>query len=144
MEKTLVLIKPDAIRQNIHLNILSDFLSVEGVEMKECHIVMPIKKQILNHYANDIQRIKNHGGDINKIVQYMVSDCVYVMIFEGENVISKMLQLRGAKTLPNDCDSGTIRYKYRDYFVQDDHCIQNFVHTSRSHKDAMREIRVWF
>lgn len=131
MEKTLVLIKPDAVQKNIVGRIISMYeengLVIEGLYNRQCD------EDILSqHYAEHVNRDFYKG-----LLTFMMTCPILVLKLSGQDAIEKVRALNGA-TNPAKCRPGTIRYIYGQS-VQ-----VNTVHGSANAEDAKREIEIWF
>ena len=131
MEKSLVLIKPDAVRKNIIGNIIAIY---ENQGLKVINLRMGIVKEKIaeEHY-------KEHKGKdfYESLLRFITSGSLVAMILEGENAISKIREINGA-TNPEKAEEGTIRRLYAD------NNRENCVHASDSLESAEREINIWF
>lgn len=131
MEKTLVLIKPDAVRKNIVGKIITMYeengLVVEGIYNRQCD------EDILSkHYAEHVKR-----DFYPELVSFMMTSPIIVLKLSGENAIEKVRALNGA-TNPKKCRPGTIRY------IHGESVQVNTVHGSANLEDAKRELKIWF
>ena len=131
MEKTLVLIKPDAMRRKLACTILCrlENIGLKMVALKMLHID---KQLAQNHYA--VHREKPFFDDL---VDYISSAPVAAAVFEGERAIERVREAMGA-TDPKKAKAGTIR---GDFGVDIEH---NSVHGSDSIETAKVEIRLFF
>lgn len=131
MEKTLVLIKPDAVEKNIIGKIISAYedqdLKVIAMKMEKVH-----KEVAAKHY-------KEHEGKsfYNSLIDFITRSPLCAMILEGEDCIAKVRNINGA-TNPKDQVDGTIRKLYANGITE------NCVHASDSVESAEREIKIWF
>lgn len=131
MEKTLVLIKPDAMKRNLMGEIISIYQR-KGLEITHLKVVQPSPELVKEHY-------KEHEGKpfFNNLVEFLTSYRVCAFVIEGERVIETVRKLNGA-TDPLEAELGTIRGKYATYKSY------NVVHASDSLESANREIALWF
>ncbi|MEG0296679.1 MAG: nucleoside-diphosphate kinase [Clostridium sp.] len=131
MEKTLVLIKPDAVEKNIIGKIIShyenDGLSISALKMERITPEFASK-----HYEEHIGKSFYDG-----LIKFITSSPLCAMIIEGENAIQKVRKINGA-TNPENAEEGTIRKLYAD------NSSKNCVHASDSLESAKREINLWF
>ena len=133
IERTLSIIKPDAVANNLIGNIYSRF------EANDLHIVaakmaLLSKKQVETFYA-----IHNERPFFAMLVEFMISGPVMISVLEGENAISKYRALMGA-TMPEFAAPGTIRYD----LARDGRANENAVHGSDSQETAVKEINFFF
>ena len=131
VERTLSIIKPDAVAKNVIGKIVSRFesngLKIVNMEMKQLS-----EAEAQGFYAEHKER--PFFGDL---VEFMTSGPVVVQVLEGENAITANRDLMGA-TNPQEAAEGTIR---RDFASSID---ANAVHGSDSPASAEREINYFF
>ncbi|MDP6968843.1 MAG: nucleoside-diphosphate kinase [Gammaproteobacteria bacterium] len=131
VERTLSIIKPDAVAKNVIGKIVSRFetngLKIVNMEMKQLS-----EAEAQGFYAEHKER--PFFGDL---VAFMTSGPVVVQVLEGEDAVNKNRDLMGA-TNPQEADEGTIR---RDFAQSID---ANAVHGSDSTVSAEREIAYFF
>lgn len=129
MEKSLVIIKPDAVERNLIGDIIKIYESnkLKVIDMK---MLTATKNLAQEHYAE-------HNGRpyFNDLISYITRSPIVVMILEGENAISKIREINGATKNPSD---GTIRKLFALSTTE------NSVHASDSSDSAKREIDIWF
>ena len=131
MEKTLSIIKPDAVERNLIGQIVSIF-------EKNSLIIHSIKKIILSKkMAEDFYFIHKERPFFNDLCTYMSSGPVVVMVLEGDNSVVKNREIMGA-TNPKDAAKGTIRNLYGISLDK------NSVHGSDSKENAKIEIDFFF
>lgn len=131
MEKTLSIIKPDAVAKGFIGKIIDRFesngLRIAG--MKKLHLS---KEQAQEFYA-----IHKDRPFYNGLVEFMTSGPVVVMVLEGENAVKKNRELMGA-TNPKEADKGTIRADFAESIEA------NAVHGSDSLENAKNEVAFFF
>ena len=131
MEKTLSIIKPDAISKNVIGKIVQRFedADLKIVAMKMIHLSDEDAKGFY----------KEHDGKpfFQNLIEYMTSAPVLVQVLEGESAIAKNRELMGA-TNPQDAAPGTIRADFAESIDA------NAVHGSDSEISAVREINYFF
>ncbi len=131
MEKTLSIIKPDAVERNLIGKIVSIF-------EKNSLIIHSIKKIILSKkMAEDFYFVHKERPFFNDLCTYMSSGPVVVMVLEGNNSVVKNREIMGA-TNPKDAAKGTIRNLYGISLDK------NSVHGSDSKENAKIEIDFFF
>jgi len=131
MEKTLSIIKPDAVERNLIGQIVSIF-------EKNSLIIHSIKKIILSKkIAEDFYFVHKERPFFNDLCTYMSSGPVVVMVLEGDNAVLKNREIMGA-TNPKDAAKGTIRNLYGISLDK------NSVHGSDSKENAKIEIDFFF
>src|SRR5215204_3440935 len=130
-ERTLVLIKPDAMRRGLAGEILRRF-EARGLEMKEAKLVSVDRPLAEEHYAEHAE--KPFYGEL---VEFITSGPTLALVLEGEGAIATVRSTMGA-TNPADALPGTIR---GDLALS---MPDNLVHGSDSSESAAREIALWF
>ncbi len=131
MEKTLSIIKPDAVERNLIGQIVSIF-------EKNSLTIHSIKKITLSKkMAEDFYFVHKARPFFNDLCTYMCSGPVVVMVLEGENAVVKNREIMGA-TNPKDASKGTIRNLYGISLDK------NSVHGSDSKENAKIEIDFFF
>lgn len=131
MEKTLVLIKPDAFGKNHCGDILKRYED-EGLKIVAAKVMQMDKKIAAIHYAEHVE--KPFYPDL---VEFMTSAPLMALVLGGENAISKVREINGA-TNPAKAAEGTIRKLYAESVTK------NAVHASDSPESAAREIKIFF
>jgi nucleoside-diphosphate kinase len=131
MEKTLVLIKPDAMQRGLANTILSR-LEKLGLKLIALKMLRMDKQLAQQHY--DMHRDKPFFGSL---VDYISSTPIVAAAFEGDKAIEQVRKAMGA-TDPAKSEAGTIR---GDFGVDIEH---NSVHGSDSAESAEREIGLFF
>ena len=130
-EKTLSIIKPDAVERNLENKIKSFY------ENNNLKILKSKKVQISKEEAEEFYKIHQTKPFYDKLCNYLSSGPIMVMILEGENSISKNREIMGA-TDPLKAKEGTLR---KIYGVSID---KNSVHGSDSLDNATKEINFFF
>ena len=131
MEKTLVLIKPDAFANHYSGDIIKRYES-EGFRIVAMKLMRMTEKSAAKHYAEHIGRPYYEG-----LVEFMTSAPLIAMVLEGENVIARVREING-KTNPAEAAENTIRKLYAE------NGSRNAVHASDSPESAEREIHIFF
>jgi len=131
IERTLSIIKPDAVAKNIIGEIYSRF-EKNGLCIIAARMMQLSKEQAEGFYA--VHRERPFYKDL---VEFMTSGPVIVQVLEGENAINKNRELMGA-TNPKDAAPGTIR---ADFATTVD---ENAVHGSDGPDTAKQEIAFFF
>ena len=131
MERTYLMIKPDAVQRELVGEIVSRFecKGLRPVAMK----LMRIPKEVAEkHYGE-------HKGKkfYDSLISYITSGPVLAMVWEGEDAVSVCRNIMG-KTNPKESAPGTIR---GDYGMQTG---RNIIHGSDSPESAEREISIFF
>jgi nucleoside-diphosphate kinase len=131
MERSLVLIKPDAMKRNISGAIIERFekRGLKVVALKMLHMSETLAKR---HYAV-------HEGKpfFEELIKYITSTPIIAIVFEGEKAIESIRKIMGA-TDPKKAEKGTIR---ADFGMD---LQNNSVHGSDSLENAGKEIKIFF
>ena len=131
MERSLVLIKPDAVQRGLTGTIIArlERLGLKLVALKMLHLDKALAQR---HYA-----IHKDKPFFNSLVNYISSAPIAAIIFEGEGAVEVIRKEMGA-TDPAKAEAGTIR---GDFGLDIEH---NTVHGSDSLKTAEEEIKLFF
>jgi nucleoside-diphosphate kinase len=130
-ERSLVLIKPDAMRRGLAGEILRRF-EARGLELRDAKLVEVERALAEEHYAEHAE--KPFYGEL---VEFITSGPSLALVLEGEGAIATVRTTIGA-TNPADAGPGTIR---GDLALS---MPDNLVHGSDSPESAEREIKLWF
>lgn len=131
MERTLSIIKPDAVKKNAIGKIIDRFES-NGLK------IAAIKKlQLSEKNAQDFYAIHKERPFFKDLVSFMISGPVVVMVLEGDNAVKKNRELMG-DTDPKKAAKGTIRADFAESIDA------NAVHGSDSLENAKNEIAFFF
>ena len=131
MERTLVLIKPDAVERNLIGRILTQY-EQNDLKITRLEMVHARRSVAEEHYIEHLGR-----PYYEKLIQYITRSPLVALVLEGEDAISRVRQING-KTNPLEAEKGTIRELYG---IDTSH---NTVHASDSTLNADREIKIWF
>ncbi len=141
MERTLILIKPDAIEKRLTGLVLSRFEAL-GLEIAGAKVVRATEELLRQHYDN----LKGTPF-VDEVVKFMMGDYnnlpdhrIYAFVLRGDNAVARVRAALGA-TNPEKADPWTLRGQFG--------CIkngvmQNAVHASGTPQEAEREIALWF
>ncbi|MFZ9313877.1 MAG: nucleoside-diphosphate kinase [Burkholderiaceae bacterium] len=131
VERTLSIIKPDAVAKNVIGQIYTRFEDA-GLKVVAARMMYLSRREAEGFYAVHAQR-----PFFKDLVDFMVSGPVMVQVLEGEGAIAKNRQLMGA-TDPKKADPGTIRADFADSIDA------NAVHGSDGPDTAAQEIAYFF
>ena len=131
VERTLSIIKPDAVAKNVVGQILSRFEQA-GLSIAAAKMVQLSQADAEGFYAEHKER-----PFFKDLVSFMISGPVVVQVLEGEGAILKNRDLMGA-TNPKEAAAGTIRADFAESIDA------NAVHGSDSAASAAREIGYFF
>lgn len=168
-ERTLVLLKPDAVQRNLIGEVITRFERV-GLKIIALKFLLPTREQAHKHCVKNEEEIvalgsrsiaarKKSGEEVNddprelgqsiidRLVVFLSSSPVVAIVLEGNKAIPVTRKLVGS-TEPLQSDVGTIRgdFTLDSYGLADmgDRAVRNLVHASSSEFDADYEIKVWF
>jgi nucleoside-diphosphate kinase len=131
LERTLTIIKPDAVKRNAVGDIIAQFekhaFTILGVKMLE----------ISKHQAEQFYAVHAHRPFYNSLTDFMSSGPIVVLALEKENAIADLRRLMGA-TNPANAEEGTIRKKWASSIEH------NAVHGSDADDTARFELSFFF
>ena len=130
-ERTLILIKPDAVRRGLAGEILGR-IEARGFVVRAGKLLTVDRDLAGRHYAEHTE--KPFFGDL---VDFITSGPTWALVVEGEGAIATMRKTIGA-TNPANADAGTIRGDLASSMPD------NLVHGSDSPESAAREVALWF
>lgn len=174
IQRSLVLLKPDAVQRGIVGQILERFERA-GLKIVGAKLFMAERDKVANHYKKDddwarkvggyrISDAQEHGLDINELygtddpvkighmvnksnVDYLTMGPIFGFVFEGANAVEKIRKLVG-HTFSLEADPGTIR---GDFGLEAPitsmirkRTIYNIIHASGTVEEAQEEIKLWF
>lgn len=131
VERTLILIKPDAMRRGLAGEILRRF-EARGLELRAARLERVGRDLAERHY--DVHREKPFFGEL---VEFITSSPTLALVLEGESAVTVVRTTMGA-TNPATAAPGTIRGDLA--LAMPD----NLVHGSDSPESAEREVALWF
>jgi nucleoside-diphosphate kinase len=131
VERTLILIKPDAMKRGLAGEIISRF-EMRGLELRAARLVRADRALAEQHY--DVHREKPFFGEL---VEFITSGPTLALVLEGEGAIATSRTTIGA-TSPADAAPGSIR---GDLALS---MPDNLVHGSDAPGTAETEIALWF
>jgi nucleoside-diphosphate kinase len=131
MERSLVLVKPDAVQRALTGQIISR-LENKGLKIVAMKMLQLDTNLAQRHYA-----IHKGKGFFNDLVNFITSSPLIAIVFQGDNAVQIVRQMMG-ETDPAKAPSGTIR---GDFAVDVGH---NLVHGSDSPENARKEIDLFF
>jgi nucleoside-diphosphate kinase len=131
MERTLILVKPDAFARNLSGEIIARF-ERKGLRLAALRQMTISRELAAQHYAEHEGK-----GFYAELVDFITSGPLVAMVLEGESAITAARQVIGA-TNPLEANTGSIR---GDYAVA---VGQNMVHGSDAPESAAREVGLFF
>jgi nucleoside-diphosphate kinase len=131
MERTLILVKPDAFARNLTGEIIARF-ERKGLRLVALKLMTMTRELAQRHYAE-------HEGKpfFEELVTFITSGPLVALVLEGEHVVEAARQVIGA-TNPLQATTGSIR---GDFAIA---VGQNMVHGSDSPESATREVGLFF
>ncbi len=174
IERTLIIIKPDALKRGLVGKIIETFENV-GLKLLTAKMLRPNEQVIKNHYPGTPEWIREMGektlasfkqsGDnvmktfdtedpnklgtfvYDRLIKYWMEGPIIVMIWEGPNAITVARKLRG-HTIPAIADPGTLLAQFSfdssPLSTSLDRVVKTFIHASGSTDESEREIKYWF
>ena len=131
IQRTLPIIKPDAVAKNVIGKIYSRF------ETNGLRIVAAQMRQLSRAEAEGFYAVHRERPFFKALVDFMISGPVMIQVLEGENAIAKNRELMGA-TDPKKAEKGTIRADFAESIDA------NAVHGSDAPETAAVEIAYFF
>jgi nucleoside-diphosphate kinase len=131
VDRTLILVKPDAFSRGLTGEILARF-ERKGLKIAALKLVKTPRETAETHYAEHSER-----PFFGELVDFITSAPLVAAVLEGQDVVKASRQLIGA-TNPLEANTGSIR---GDFAIE---VGQNLVHGSDSPESAEREIGIWF
>lgn len=143
LERTLVLLKPDALDRGIIGEIITRF-ERRGIKLVGMKMLVSEKDTAEKHYTEDLA--KRRGEKVREMmITMLTSGPIVALVLEGVDVVEVVRQMVGA-TEPKSAEPGTIRgdFAHISYRYADEKGIGifNLIHASDSSESA--EIAVWF
>lgn len=142
MERTLVLIKPDAMAKRLAGNIINDLynLNLKMIGLK----LVNVKKELAEQHYSEHKEKHFYEGLIEYITGKLHNnENVIAIVYKGDNAIKKVRDAIG-KTNPDECEPWNIRGKYGKINTSKNNWHETVLHASDSKESAEREINLWF
>jgi nucleoside-diphosphate kinase len=131
LERTLSIIKPDAVKNNVIGQVLARF------ERAGLRIVAARMKHLSRAEAEGFYAVHRQRPFFGDLVEFMISGPVLIQVLEGDNAVAKNRELMGA-TDPKKAEKGTIRADFAQSIDA------NAVHGSDSVENARTEVAYFF
>ena len=131
MEKTLVLIKPDAVERKLIGEILRIYEN-KGLNIIALKLISPSIKIAEEHYSEHRDK-----PFFSELIKFITRNQVCAMVIEGRNAIETVRKINGS-TDPLQAEAGSVRGQFAVSKSE------NSVHSSDSIESAEREINIWF
>ena len=174
MERTLIILKPDAVKRGLIGKVIETFENV-GLKLMAGKMLKPSADVIKNHYPGTpawikemgektLASFKQSGDDVMKtfktkdpeklgqfiyerLIKYWMEGPIFVMVWQGPNAVTVARKLRG-HTIPSLAVPGTLLAQYSfdssPLSASLDRVVKTFIHASGSTDEAEREIKYWF
>jgi len=147
MERTLVVLKPDAIARGIAGEIITRFERA-GLKIVAMKMISPDEAHYHHHYEEIGQLISRRGEEVyRRNADFMMSGPVIAFVLEGVQAVATVRKMVG-ETEPHKAQPGTIRGDYAHMTI--DHAnnkgggLPNLIHASADPAEAKAEIDHWF
>lgn len=131
MERSLVLVKPDAVQRGLIGEVILR-LERRGLRLIAAKFIAVSDELAKTHYA-----IHQGKPFYDGLIQYITSAPVMAMVWEGPNAINAIRQTMGA-TRPTDASPGSIRH---DFALE---IGRNLTHASDTPENGVKEVALWF
>ena len=135
-EKTLGIIKPDAVAKNYSGKILAQ-IEANGLQVIASKMTRLTREKAKKFYGEHVNQTF-----YKPLVEYMISGPIIVKVFEGDNAIINLRNIMGA-TIPSKAKEGEIRRLYGNHEPVNG-TYENAIHGSDSLESAKREINFFF
>lgn len=147
MERTLIILKPDAVQRGLIGEIVSRFEKA-GFKIVGAKMLQPDQEHYHHHYENISKMISRRGQAAFEVtLEMMQSGPVIAVVLEGIEAVNQVRKLVGT-TEPKGAQPGTIRGDYAhvgfEYANAKGLGIANLIHASGSSEEAKEEIAHWF
>ncbi len=145
LERTLVLLKPDAVDRGVMGEIISRFERV-GIKLVGMKMLVSKRDTAEQHYREDIA--ERYGQKVRQALLDMItSGPIVAMVWEGIDVVPLVRKLTGS-TYPAEALPGTIRGDFahisKAHANETDSDVFNLIHASGNAEEAKIEIDIWF
>lgn len=147
MERTLIILKPDAVKRGLVGEIMSRFEKA-GLKIIGAKMLSPDYEQFFHHYEGISQMVSRRGKDAFDVTLAMMQEGpVIAFVLEGVGSVALVRKMVG-DTEPQKALPGTIRGDYAhmgfDYANKQGIGVPNVIHASGNPEEAGQEIAHWF
>jgi nucleoside-diphosphate kinase len=147
MERTFIILKPDAVQRGLSGEIITRFERA-GLKIIGCKMLFPNKEDYFHHYETISKMVSRRGQKAFDVTLDMMSKGpVIALVLEGVESVSLVRKMVGA-TEPKEALPGTIRgdFAHVSFSHADKHKqgIANVIHASGNVQEANLEISYWF
>lgn len=144
VERTLVLLKPDAIARGLAGRLIQRFedagLKIVGIKMRQMDADLATR-----HYFDLEERVGKSVFDLT--ARFMQSGPVIALVLEGVQAVANVRKLVGT-TFPDQAPAGTIRGDFahtsKAYTEAQHRVVANLIHASGNAEEAKYEVELWF
>ena len=145
IQRTLVLLKPDAVQRGLIGEIIQRFERV-GLKIVGLKMLWPDQETALKHYTEDLAI--RRGEHVRKLmIDMLVSGPIVALALEGIEAVEQIRKMVGG-TEPKSAAPGTIRGDYAHVSFKHADAkqtgIYNLIHASATVPEAEQEISIWF
>ncbi|HIH25931.1 nucleoside-diphosphate kinase [Candidatus Woesearchaeota archaeon] len=145
IERTLVLLKPDAVKRCLIGTIITRFENA-GLKIVGMKMIWADNERALKHYTEDIT-IRRGQFVRDKLLKFLVEGPVVAICLEGIDSVEVVRKIVGS-TEPKTAPPGTIRgdFAHMSYTYADNNnrAIPNLIHASGNREEAISELGLWF
>lgn len=147
MERTLIILKPDAVQRQLVGEIITRFERA-GLKIVAMKMLSPSEDHYYHHYETIGQMVSRRGKEVFEVnLELMNSGPVIAAVLEGIEAVSLVRKMVGT-TEPKSAAPGTIRGDYSHISFDHANAIgvatPNVIHASGDPEEAEKEIRHWF
>lgn len=147
MERTLIILKPDAVKRGVAGEVLSRFERA-GLKIVGMKMLKPSREQYFEHYENISKMITRRGQEAFDVtLEFMEEGPVILCVLEGINSVGLVRKMVG-DTEPQKAAPGTIRGDYAhmgfEHSNKEKIGVPNIIHASGDVDEAKAEISHWF
>ena len=147
MERTLVVLKPDAVQRGLIGELIMRFERA-GLKIIGMKMLAPDEDHFRKHYEEISQIISRWGKEVFEInVALMTETPVIAIVLEGIEAVEHVRKMVGT-TDPKNSQPGTIRGDYthmtQGFSNKEGRTLPNLIHASGNQKEAEAEVALWF
>lgn len=147
MERTLIILKPDAVKRGIVGEVVTRFERV-GLKIVGCKMIRPGRDHYFQHYEGISKMVSRRGQKAFDVTLEMMEEGpVVAFVLEGVEAVSLVRKMVGT-TEPKEAQPGTVRGDYAHisfgYADKEGVGIPNLIHASGDTAEAEQEIAHWF
>lgn len=147
MERTLIVLKPDAVKRGIVGEVITRFERV-GLKIVGCKMIRPGRDHYFEHYEGISKMVSRRGQKAFDVTLAMMEEGpVIAFVLEGVEAVELVRKMVGT-TEPKQAQPGTVRGDYAHisfgYADKEGVGIPNLIHASGDTNEAEQEIAHWF